>query len=1570
MTDKLMEAGAILPGKAKAGSGQDTVTARRYTHKVLEKTYVRLVGDTVGPAEDLSMEFLGFEIEAPPVPVGHGRRQALGFPAWALVNDPANGRHALALVKDMERLARVAKSKPGNAKEGYDALADRLGGAAPQFLPTFWEQAGRAFLAADNQRMAGACFTLARRAEQVHGLPIDEERLREVHLEFAFAGALTAKMLTEFARGVMDRQPAPAAYELVRTLAVRRVAGGLAPQVSLADELAKMAKAAKLDPEAEAQSVVGQLITFPAMARAPIAVWKGYRDALIKLAKREVSVRARLLEIMPEPPGYHTDGTEEWLELLEATGAIDLLTSDQSEVPAGRWVERLMAHRQRRHVRRSARVLSLVERLVPRLLAEGRPVAIWDEHPWRAELDVVDLCLAKGVPPAGDNTHSFDVYGWAGDDAPGARDLTAIAADERLRPLLAKGVRDAVYRMRTGSAIDSPPLPATAIAATFGAAGLVEVYRDVLEELATQASGGTVLSLDELLVELAPLWSPAGAALAPAAFEALRTLDVAAMLGHSLRSGLIEEYTLPGFEAAAAQKLNLQFAEGWPALVVHDNRSAHIINPDGSVVEHIFRYPAAGSPFERGPYGQTFCHPVDGDLLVRWGTSGSVAGYWFSDPGEIFETNWSGLHRAWGVSGVSSLPLPGGGITRGGRPWHVGDTKPPEQTFSVAGDGVNFWRCEHITLPTGGIGWQWREFDPQTGAAGRVSVPSFFARPLPDGATLVPQKCELRPAPADFAGSPLGWHDGLVGWRVAVLPGGGQLGESVDGRLIEWHAPSGVVGQLGRAPDLAGALRLPGDDVPRPVTAADSGGTDHTIWTADGRFPTVHCGPSATQPPLEHWHGFKPRDPRGSAALRAVDDALARKLLAGKDKSRDKSRDKLGDKLGEVTDATLRAAVAELVERAAVLRDRLGGVEALLAAAGDAVEVETVSDEALRRAWKGLVTRDYYYYNYGGPNADRRDLLPQLRAVGKLLAGKDCQPPPVEEPAWAGLLAGPGAAALRAASPITDDQDRAALAGLLTALAESGIIDGGYTLRAVTLKAKEELKEVKVLRAGGQTTVLLGEEKQWDSGVEHWLITGFQRSPSSRFTLPPGMTLEEEIVPGGWLGGARLLTFTQLLTKHGPAPWRPESVERLVKATGMTGPEAAMLLAGLPGLEGWESNFLTPQQRSLMGVNVSQARVARDGLKELSLEDRVALLDAAMPDNPVALWETGPDIDALARRWIALRGRRVAVPDQLVTEAAKVLPKQHVTDVLQAIAQPSPGSWLTTDGRTSRQGSHYMRTTLPDGGSGTPFDGGYAYSAAIALAWLAYHLPWGDPVRAALPAALELARQRLKNPDLLLGHGSYPDGQRPAGVGAALVETQENYYGSTLVCVAPSRLDGPGDPALGFVDERTALALRLLLSRELADTVAIPVGAQGDPRDPRIGLPELVPEAAKRLGVEDDAAAYYLQLLALPDPTDRNVLAWNGWKAPRLKAVQKALTDGGHVLAAKRERAGRPVFLPGGWLVNRAPSPPMETWKASLYTGHKNLTLVTMPVVELFRTAWARVTSGDAPRYHDLKETR
>ena len=78
----------------------------------------------------------------------------------------------------------------------------------PHFLPTFYEEAGRAFLAADSPTYAASMFGKARDAERAFALTIDEDRQHAVFLEFALAGALTAKALSAYARDLAARADA------------------------------------------------------------------------------------------------------------------------------------------------------------------------------------------------------------------------------------------------------------------------------------------------------------------------------------------------------------------------------------------------------------------------------------------------------------------------------------------------------------------------------------------------------------------------------------------------------------------------------------------------------------------------------------------------------------------------------------------------------------------------------------------------------------------------------------------------------------------------------------------------------------------------------------------------------------------------------------------------------------------------------------------------------------------------------------------------------------------------------------------------------------------------------------------------------------------------------------------------------------------------------------------------------------------------------------------------------------------------------------------------------------------
>src|SRR5688500_5314307 len=97
----LLAAGCILPATTKTPPSEpvELVTARAYRHPALgDRPVVRLVQTVVAPAEDLTLEFLGFGPPAVTKDVGLSRRRALGFPGWALVHDPDNAGFALAVV--------------------------------------------------------------------------------------------------------------------------------------------------------------------------------------------------------------------------------------------------------------------------------------------------------------------------------------------------------------------------------------------------------------------------------------------------------------------------------------------------------------------------------------------------------------------------------------------------------------------------------------------------------------------------------------------------------------------------------------------------------------------------------------------------------------------------------------------------------------------------------------------------------------------------------------------------------------------------------------------------------------------------------------------------------------------------------------------------------------------------------------------------------------------------------------------------------------------------------------------------------------------------------------------------------------------------------------------------------------------------------------------------------------------------------------------------------------------------------------------------------------------------------
>ncbi|WP_432840715.1 hypothetical protein [Dactylosporangium sp. CA-092794] len=1592
--EALLDEGAVLPvGTDAVKDTVDTLTTRAYTHPVLgERRVVRLVPGTLGAAEDLTMEFLGFAAPETVAEIGVVRQQALGFPAWALVHDPANGHHALALVKDVERLVRQAKSRIGPARDGFTELGDRLARAVPHFLPTFYEEAGRAFLAAESPTYAASMFGRAREAERLYALEIDEERQHTVFLEFALAGALTAKALAAHARDLAGRCPPAVAYERFRRLCVERTLGGLPPYAQMHVDLGRLAKAAGLGIDEE-EALLGELLAAPSILRAPGGFWKAYRPALARLAGRDPRVRGQLLGMFPADCPFET-----WLDMLDECGATAALTepagavdpaAEPADGPAG-WLARADRSRGRRwRVSRSARFYALVERMAPRLRADG--VAAELCPPYRpCDLDLVDHALALGIPLAEVSEDvRVEVANWITDEGEGRRDLALVAAHEGLVPLIAGSVEQYLKTWyRAAQAAVAPDRVERVVAVP----GLRAALHWWLDRLAEHVAGLGLTNVGEELDRLTLVACPAGLAVNPAAIARITAFDLGPLLGRTLRGGVVDEFGWPALEAGLAavhgdarrSGEHLQLQAQWPALMLRRGDRVAVVGDERVELEHTLRIP----PEELRQSWHTAVRYADGQLLVSWNRGDERAAYWSGTPDDVFTTGEDLIDEA----GQGSLALPDGGRTAGGRPLHAGD-RGAKEAGEVISDGRHYW----VQVQDADYNRFWHEFDPATGARGRRSVPAFFEEGAVDGQPLQLASCRLRPASPRMAQSPLGHRDGLVGWRVRTVPGG-QAGESVDGRSFTLALPD----TLRRNAEglLAGAIRFPGSDTLHGLIA-EHGWRQVMLHlcTADGlRLATVHLAGddnpfaegTALVPPAAFWHQLRPRDEAGSRALRALgDDAAARLLaavsaIAGPEADRadfdnEAVRAAVRAEVPRLSDPALVAGVAGVVKhatRAALRLARLtGATESIAAGAGagagtgaDTADAHLPGDELLGKALSMLMPG---CYDHG------REWVKVFTDVGAVLTGREPRTPLAPwitnaDLDWYDALGALPAIVMRAAAPATPADHRAALLDALEVIAASGLADGDGRTRRLVLTSDTGRAELTpgLPVVTGEGRILVPFQVDPDQGG----VTAIEHAADGRFGPVPGhtITVDRPFDRRGLEAGA-LARFAAAGRAHdGPASLlRPETVRALSAAGGISLAEATVLLAGTNSHQQWTERRPDDWRPAGDDVTDTAIEIAHEHLWRRDRGAMAAWAAVLLPAEPAGLWTGGPDTARFAAWRAATVGARTPVSDELIVEChrAGIAEGLSASEFLHGVANADTCRWLLGDAR--------------------PVEGGHLLiSLARGVPWLGRHLPAGDPIRAGLARALELMRRRATDPafEVAVGGSDEAGVEKAAAALGLTIQRSETALDAGLfaagatgywrqVRLRPARLDGLADPRadalLAAVGGTSAalVALRAVAGSDLDAWLEAPPEA---PHDPSRSAPELVEQVARRHGIGADAATLYLQLLALPDPTDRNVAAWTGWKPARLKAARAELASGELVVEAKRPRAGRSLFLPGGWLAWRAPLPPLERWKLPLLIGATDQgtrlgALVPLaPAPKLFHLAWARVVDGDHPRFEEL----
>ncbi|GIJ61110.1 hypothetical protein [Virgisporangium aurantiacum] len=1546
----VVEAGGIgaVPADGAAPADGDLLTVRVYRHPGFgddgpDRPVVRLVPSMLGAAEDLTMGFLGFSEPEDTAAVGTTGRQALGFPAWALVHDPANGRHALALVKDLRKLAKQAATKPSAAMDGYRALARRLDGAAPQFLPTYWEEAGRALIAGENVRYASTCFNLAREAEQAHALAIDEDRVAEVFLEYAMAGALPVKAISQYAKDLAARSKPDAAFERFRTVTLRRVAAGLAPYAALPAELKRLATAAGLDADTAVEDVVVELLGLAAVARSAPGTWKALAPVIVRAAKRRPEVRGRLLGIVPDPPGYGNDMTDEWIDLLVAAGA-DAGLTDDAEPPAASpdgaagWLERIAGTRARHwNLARSEKFLSLVGRMVPALCGAGRPVRLLSGR--RVDLDLVDLCLAGDVDIASAKDVDLDVTRWVDDTAPGARDLVALAADERFTATLGRAT---VQSLRHSGADRLARVTGTAGLRT-ALAGWLRAHADAVP------ADPTLNGLNDYANEVSWVSTAAATAVEPDAFRRMAAVDLAAGLARTLRTGLLAEFVWPVLEEARDDLPNsASFNGSWPNLVVKGEKKAVVLGPSRVVLKH--PYPKNTNDWW---YRETAWIPGV-DRLVVWTYHGTA--YWADAPDHRFE---GGIQSQ---GPLRALALPDGGATFGGAPWPPGDESFPN-AHPVISDGTRYWTLRYAD-DTG----RWLPYDPVTGAVTAGDPPEFFGTgPLLNGL------CDLVPAPAEFAASPFGYADGLVGWTVRENPDGGRVGTRIDGREVVF--PATISTHL----DPVGGLLFPGADRLCPVVGHGSGPGQHgfTVYTPAGDQTLTSGSPGRSVPPTDWWHAWQVRDEAGSAALRAVDTGAVRAALdavvalqeaaelarlrrkgavavaVGDDEddepdtqTKKEAAAALADAVTAAVTGAFPAVTAPRLRRALVseftdagrLSVRLRRLRALADAPPAEQPVPTVSTtfdpEVLRKVLVDV--HDSVWLN----DADCVNAVAQLTSVAGVLAGGKARKWRDTDVNWPELLGLQDRMVLRALAPGIPAVERETLSTLLGLLAGTGLAEPDGTVRVLRIRADKKAYTVPQVVRTGERTLLI----QRRTGYSNYTFIAVEHDPSGQFgPVADGKISTETRVT--WGGRKRIDAVTAALAAQGPPPWFLDAVTRLAEESGMSRGTAALVLAGGPNINSHEANFLAKETRTTLGISATEARSGRAALQAMKADARHRLLLAAMPDDPADLWTTGPDVAAVVAVWRQVVGARVAVPDEVLTEVNRLRRwgslDQFVMDLAGGAGWLRPGKAKSIGDKVSE--------------------------LALVLPWLVYRLPRENALRAAVPGWYDQARALLADPAAHVNAGYL---RKETPLPPALTAGKPDSDGDVYCTLHPAKLSGPDDPALAmFPDDDDVAGIRRLIdpgTAELMESVRADTGRTGWAQDPTTEVPDLVAEVATRHGLGADAAAYYLQLLALGDPTDRNVQRWTGWAPARLKKARAELVTAELVVEAKRDRAGRTAFLPGGW----RKTPGVEEWKVP---GNDEgidtlapLVAPCRPVAALFRAAWQRVLDGDPPRLRAL----
>ena len=588
-------------------------------------------------------------------------------------------------------------------------------------------------------------------------------------------------------------------------------------------------------------------------------------------------------------------------------------------------------------------------------------------------------------------------------------------------------------------------------------------------------------------------------------------------------------------------------------------------------------------------------------------------------------------------------------------------------------------------------------------------------------------------------------------------------------------------------------------------------------------------------------------------------------------------------------------------------------------------------------------------------------------------------------------------AVLRAVAPATEPERRERLAAFLEVWAESVFTDPGVRIFHGT---------------SGRDRYFAADEhglalptRLTHKDAEPFVAVTYGSPDAEPPSLGPVETVAE--VGVGWGTPERLHRVVDLLREHGPVRHDPAAAATFVAGgTGLSRAAAEMALSGMVALDRHREpahDPLTPEVCTLLGIDAKQADDIYSEVSWPTEDQRLDLFTGVLPDDPAQLWQPGGMVavaERLAAAWKSQFGGGAPVPEQTYAAVPPRLSSDlPVHRLLSAMAGPDRSEILTRDidvWLSPRKEFPALHTS--DGETVHEFER-WLEDLTRVIRWAYAALPEGDPVRAGIPETIRLLRERLAHPGLLLyvnhrdtslkwvetrfgplphtGPVPLPDITFDDGLTVVAHRSDRSwfYFRPSQYGVDPARTAELDDLTPTYWRPGPLTAVRFLIGPdcdrilERVTSGGLAVGAFE--ADPRASAPEAVADVARHLGLSTAAAGLYLQLMAMPDPTDAHVRAWNHWRPAHHKAAVSEILARGLVIEDKRSGAGRKVFLPGTWQKvtytssRYKSSRPVEDWKHHFMRSMSVSSAYhwpARPLPDLFEAARDRVLAGDLPK--------